>query len=213
MGGEKLAMNAQGRVAREEVPALARSILEAVPQEDPDVAKWKSMLDGHHLDDAHPDEPYALMTCVLALQAVAEGNAGVGCMIAAEDGAAVAYGHNKVFHPYFRSDLHGEMVTMNEFENLRLDIPPGDLTLYTSLEPCPMCMVRMLTAGIGRVLYLARDEMWGMTEERDKLPQTWRDLAEGKVFAAADCSPELRDTSSRIFGINIDELYQRLKNR
>ncbi len=102
---------------------------------------------------------------------------------------------------------------MNELEDLRLDIPPGELTLYTSLEPCPMCMVRMLTAGIGRVLYLARDEMWGMTEEREKLPPTWRDLAEGKVFAAADCSSELRDASFRIFGINIDELYERLKNR
>ncbi|MBN2026822.1 MAG: nucleoside deaminase [Actinobacteria bacterium] len=208
-----MAMNARRRVAREEVPALAMSILEAVPQEDPDVAKWKSMLGNYHLDGAHPDEPHALMTCVLALQAVAEGNAGVGCMIAAADGGAVAYGHNKVFHPYFRSDLHGEMVTMNEFEDLRLDIRPGDLTLYTSLEPCPMCMARILTAGIGRVLYLARDEMWGMTEERDKLPPTWRDLAEGKVFAAAECSQELRVASSRIFAINIDELYERLKNR
>ena len=91
--------------------------------------------------------------------------------------------------------------------------PPGDLALYSSLEPCPMCMVRLVTAGIGKVVYLARDDLWGMTEERDKLPPTWRDLAEGKSFGKADCSPGLLEASSRIFNINIDELYAILKKR
>lgn len=208
-----MAKNARRRVAREEVQALASSILVAVSQEDPDVAKWKAMLQSCRLDSEHPDEPYAFMTCVLALQAVAEGNAGIGCAIVGADGDCLAYGHNKVFHPYFRSDLHGEMATMNEFEDMKLAIPPGDLTLYSSLEPCPMCMVRLVTAGIGRVLFLARDEMWGMTEEREKLPPIWKDLAEGKVFAAAACSQALRDASFQIFSINIDALYEKLKNR
>ncbi|MBU1671896.1 MAG: hypothetical protein KKF41_01545 [Actinobacteria bacterium] len=76
-----------------------------------------------------------------------------------------------------------------------------------------MCLVRLVTAGIGKVLYLARDEMWGMTEDRDGLPPTWKDLAEGKVFGTADCSPGLLDLSFRIFSINIDELYEILRNR
>jgi hypothetical protein len=52
-----------------------------------------------------------------------------------------------------------------------------------------------------------------MTEERDKLPPIWRDLAEGKSFGKADCSPGLLEASSRIFNINIDELYAILKKR
>lgn len=173
----------------------------------------KEELAGYELKGSHRDEEYGFLTCALALQAVAEGNAGIGCVLVDADGAAVAYDHNRVFYPYFRSDLHGEMSTINRFEDMRLGIPPGELTLYSSLEPCPMCFARLMTAGVGKVLYLARDEFWGMTEDRDKLPPAWKELAEGKVFGKADCPEELLDISFRIFNINIDELFEMLKNR
>lgn len=200
-------------VGREEIPMLSVSILESILSADTDVAAYKSMLEGMELRGGRADDPVGFLTCVLALQGVAEGNAGIGCVLADKNGGAIAYAHNRVFHPYFRSDRHGEMVTMDRFEDMRLDVSPRELTLYTSLEPCPMCMIRLVTAGIGRVLYLARDEMWGMTEERDKLPPTWKDLSEGKIFGRADCSPELLDAAFRIFSINIDELYGILKSR
>lgn len=209
----RMTVDRNERVPREAIPALVKSLLETISNEDARVRSWKAMLEGYGLRDTHRDDPFAFLTCALALQAVAEGNAGIGCVLVGADGWTIVYGHNQVFHPYFRSDLHGEMATMDRFEDMRLDISPGDLTLYSSLEPCPMCMVRLVTAGIGRVLYLARDELWGMTEDRDKLPPTWKDLAEGKVFGRADCSPELLDASFQIFSINIDELYEILKNR
>lgn len=206
-------MNGENKVRRADIPSLVDSLLDTVPSDDARVAEWKETLSGYVPAEGAGDDDYALVTCVLALQAVAEGNAGIGCVLAAADGGIVAYGHNRVFYPYFRSDLHGEMSTMDSFEDMRLEISPGELTLYSSLEPCPMCMVRLVTAGVGRVLYLARDELWGMTEDRDRLPPTWRDLAEGKVFARADCSPEILRASSEIFNLNIDELYRILKNR
>lgn len=199
-------------VPREAVASLADSILDRIPDESA-TTEWRSALRDMEIDDARDEDLYGFFACVLALKAVSEGNAGIGCVLVAGDGAVVAYGHNQVFHPYFRSDLHGEMVTMDAFEDKRLDVAPRELTLYSSLEPCPMCMVRLVTAGIGRVLYIARDESWGMTEERHKLPPIWKDLAEGKVFAGAECSPELRDIAFDIFSINIDALYEALKNR
>jgi tRNA(Arg) A34 adenosine deaminase TadA len=202
-----------GPISREAIPALARSILDAIPEDDERIAGWKAMLEGYVPDEAYVDDDFALVTCALALQAVAEGNGGIGCVLVDAAGRTIACEHNRVFYPYFRSDLHGEMSTMDRFEDMRLEVPPGDLTLYSSLEPCPMCLVRLVTAGIGKVLYLARDELWGMTEDRDKLPPTWKDLSEGKVFGTADCSPELLDASSQIFNINIDELYEILKKR
>lgn len=192
---------------------MARSILDSIDESDSRVAGWKSRLARYTLQEAYPEEPYAYLICVLALLAVAEGNGGIGCVIVDEDGGSLVFDHNKVIHPYFRSDLHGEMVTMNRFEELRLDVSPRELTLYSSLEPCPMCMVRMITSGIGRVLYLADDPDWGMTRDREKLPPAWRELAEGTVFGKIDCSQELREASSRIFKINIDELYELFKNR
>lgn len=201
------------RIPRSDIPGLARSIARAVSDVDPRLTVHRRTLLDYELSESHADEPYAFLTCALALQGVSEGNGGIGCVLVDADGSGLAYGHNKVFHPYFRSDLHGEMVTMDAYEDSRAEVPPARLTLYSSLEPCPMCMVRLVTAGVGRVLYLARDEEWGMTEYRDKLPPTWRDLSEGKVFAKADCSPELLEVSSRIFNVNIDELYELLKNR
>jgi cytosine deaminase len=202
-----------GRVPREGIPALAKSILETVSVEDARLAGWKETLEGYVLQEACRDDPYALLVCALALQAVGEGNSGIGCVIVDAGGGGVAYGHNRVFYPYFRSDLHGEMDTMDTFEDMRLDDAPGDLTLMSSLEPCPMCMVRIVTAGIGTVLYMARDELWGMTEDREKLPPIWKDLSEGKVFGRLECSSELLAASSEIFNLNIDELYEILKNR
>jgi len=201
------------RTPRELIPGLAKSILETIPGEGSGISGMREMLAGYEVLDTHRDEPYALLACALALQAVSEGNAGIGCVIADAEGASVAYGHNRVFHPRFRSDLHGEMDTMNAFEDGGEEIPPRDLTLYSSLEPCPMCMVRLVTAGMGRVLYMARDEQWGMTEGRDRLPPVWQDLAAGTVFGRLECSPGLMDASIRIFNSNIDELYEILKNR
>lgn len=206
-------MEKGGIVPRESIRATAIALLEEIPEEDADIARWKAVLADYRTREEHSDEPYGFLVCVLALEAVAEGNAGIGCVLVGSDGGSVVQGHNKVFHPYFRSDLHGEMVTMDKFEDLRLEIPPGELTLYSSLEPCPMCMVRLVTAGVGKVLYLARDELWGMTEDRDRLPPVWKDLAEGKVFGKADCSKELLEISFEIFNINIDWLYEVLKNR
>lgn len=197
----------------QKVYRMAVSGLKHIESSDTAVNKWKALLEGYRLAPDYADEQAAYLTCVLALKSVSEGNAGVGCVIADERGAVVVSGHNKVFHPYFRSDLHGEMVTMNAFEDMKLEIAPKTLTLYTSVEPCPMCMVRMIASGIGRVSYLARDELWGMTENRDRLPPTWKDLAEGKVIGRADCSSELIEASFEIFNINIDALYEILKKR
>lgn len=208
-----MAANRHERVSPDRIPSFARSLLEKIPEDDRRVSGWKTLLADYSPEGSYGDEPYAYLICVLALQAVAEGNGGIGCAIAGARGEIIAWGHNMVMNPYFRSDLHGEMVTMNAFEDMRLDVSPGDLTMYSSLEPCPMCMVRMVTSGIGRVLYLARDEQWGMTEDRDRLPPQWRDLSEGKVFGRMECSRGLRDASFEIFNINIDELYQVFKNR
>jgi len=51
---------------------------------------------------------------------VASGNFGVGCIIVDVYGNVIVQGHNEVFHPYFRSDRHAEMVVMREFEDKQL---------------------------------------------------------------------------------------------
>jgi tRNA(Arg) A34 adenosine deaminase TadA len=50
------------------------------------------------------------------------------------------------------------MIVMDTFEKA----PPGSLqmggySLYTSLESCPMCLCRMILAGLGTVAYVCDD--------------------------------------------------------
>ena len=65
-------------------------------------------------------------------------------------GAVVAEGWNRAEdYPL----LHGEVDALNALAALR---PPPDgreLVLYTTAEPCPMCMGAILWAGVGRVVF------------------------------------------------------------
>ncbi|MDL5503021.1 MAG: nucleoside deaminase, partial [Candidatus Methanoperedens sp.] len=107
----------------------------------------------YKFNDACPDDKYVWLKNVLALKGVDSGNFGVGCILVDFHGNVVVQGHNEVFNPYFRSDRHAEMVVMDEFEDTHRDIPMiQGFTLYTSLESCPMCFVRLITSGVNKVL-------------------------------------------------------------
>jgi cytosine deaminase len=176
------------------------------------VGRWRTFLGAYQPRAEHPDDPCAWLTCTLALEGVAADNFGVGAALVDGAGRVLAEGHNQVFHPYFRSDRHAEMVVLERWEDGRPERPwPGGLTLYTSLEPCPMCLVRLCNADVRRVLFASPDPLGGMAQRLDGLPPSCRDLARGKTFAPARCSPELADAAAQIFRLNLDELNARLR--
>jgi tRNA(adenine34) deaminase len=73
------------------------------------------------------------------------------------------------------------------------------LALYSTLEPCPMCLTRILNAGISKIYYLAPDESGGMASRTDALPPFWRNLTRERVIAQAQCSPQLRELALQLF--------------
>ena len=105
--------------------------------------------------DRHADDPIGVAVCRQALQALTEGNYGVGAVIADRTGNIILSARNQVFEPTFRSDGHAEMIAIDALESHHPDADPSSLTLYASLEPCPMCLSRLKIAGVGRVRYLA----------------------------------------------------------
>jgi cytosine deaminase len=142
-------------------------------------------------DDA--DEAIGLVVCREALTAARQGNYGVGAVLLDPDGQVVGRGGNQVFQPYFRSDRHAEMVVMTAFERRHPEV--GNLsghTLMCSLEPCPMCLARVLTAGVGTVKFLADDANGGMVHRLPQLSVAWTRLAQGRRFEPAAVSPDLR---------------------
>jgi cytosine deaminase len=171
-------------------------------------------LAGFKPDPACPHDGYVVAAIEEALDAAREGNFGVGAVIVDPAGEIVMRGHNHVFHPHFRSDIHAEMDTMTKFEDTFTDVASmRDYMLVTSLEPCPMCLTRLITSGIGRVYHAAPDVESGMVSRLEHLTPVWVDIARTQVFADADCSPFLTELALDVFLWTANRNTQKLMDR
>ncbi len=161
-----------------------------------------------------PHDPYIIVAVEEAVAAASEGNFGVGAVIVDPDGNIVERGHNHVFNPHFRSDIHAEMDVLTRFEENNKDLgSTKGYSLYTSLEPCPMCLTRLITSGISHIYHAAPDTESGMVSRLDQLTPVWVDLAGDQEFAAADCSPELGDLALEIFLYTAERNTEKLLSR
>jgi tRNA(Arg) A34 adenosine deaminase TadA len=72
--------------------------------------------------------------------------------------------------------------------------------LYTTLEPCPMCTVALITAGVNSVLVAASDESTGalVSGRLDSLPATWLELARRQGLRVCLSSSSPADVSNFI---------------
>jgi cytosine deaminase len=164
-------------------------------------------------DPAFPDDLFIILTLQEAVQAMLEGNAAVGAVLVDPAGRVVQAGHARMFFPRFRSDLHAEMDVLTEFEQRAPeDQTLKGYTLYSSLEPCEMCMIRLINSGVSRVRYAAGDEK-GKTQRRAEWAAHWRRLAEAQEFSPAQCAPALREIAWDVFAATIERSTARLLAR
>ena len=193
---------------------LGVRLLEEIDSENENIIYWKDWLQKYRFSPEYPDDPYAWITDVLALKSVNSGNYGVGSVMVGFGDEIVAVGHNLVYSPAFRSDLHSEMVALNYFEEENPQITNlKGYTFYTSLEPCPMCLIRLISSGINRVHYAAPDPIGGMVNGMSLLPLLWKELSTPQLFKAAQCSRELSKAANEIMLINAEELLEILRKR
>jgi tRNA(adenine34) deaminase len=76
---------------------------------------------------------------------------------------------------------HGEMVAIRHFVAARPADELKGTTLYTSGEPCPMCMSAILWCGIGRVVFAASIEE--LATKLGQIMLTSRQVADAAPFA------------------------------
>jgi tRNA(adenine34) deaminase len=91
----------------------------------------------------------------LARETAARGNRPLGSLLVDADGKTVSKGENRV---YTDTDptAHGEMVVIRDGCRTLNTLDLSGCTLYTSLEPCPMCCWAIFEAKVSRLVVGAR---------------------------------------------------------
>ncbi len=102
----------------------------------------------YKVDASLNDDAFVLASVEEALEALKDGEFGIGAALV-KDGEIILRAHNSQLSNK-RSDLHAEMTLINMFENhpelkkhRKLFNIDENIVLYSSTEPCPMCLTRI----------------------------------------------------------------------
>ncbi len=115
------------------------------------------------------DEKWMRMALAEAQKAADEGETPVGAVLVA-GGELIAAGHNAREAKHDVTS-HAEMETIRAAASKKGDWRLSDMTLYVTLEPCPMCAGAILAARIPRVVYGAKDATAGAMGSVLNLPR------------------------------------------
>lgn len=151
------------------------------------------------MKDGDEDLNFLRRAVHLALKAERLGNLPIGAVITL-DGRLIAEAGNSILVPHYHPGRHAEMEALGR-------VPAGlwprsrKMTLYTTLEPCLMCMGAALLHGVGRVVFGALDREGGAGYLLSRLPV---------YYAEGTAVPEL---SGPLLPELCDALYERVITR
>jgi guanine deaminase len=103
--------------------------------------------------DMRGDEAWLADAVLLATENVAEGGGPFGALIV-RDGTVLGTGQNRVTRD-LDPTAHAEVTAIRVACRAIGDFSLAGATLYTSCEPCPLCVSAALWARIDRVVYAA----------------------------------------------------------
>ena len=164
--------------------------------------------------DRQPHDRHARIAVTEAIDTGLEGNAAIGALIVDPSGEVVLNERNRMFIPRFRSDFHAEMVLLTRHEDeyrSRADLRGH--TLITSMEPCEMCMIRIINSGVTNTLWVTTDLGKGAITGPNRPAPHWARLADPQNFDAADCDPRLAEISLAAFEATIGGVVSKLMAR
>jgi len=103
------------------------------------------------------DHRYFLEQALLeAIEAHRQGQNPMGCVIADQNGHIIARGRNRV-DELKDPTAHAEMMAIRSVVPQMSGDSARGWTLYSTLEPCPMCMGTIVMCHIGTVVWAAPD--------------------------------------------------------
>ena len=126
------------------------------------------------------ENPFMQLAIDEALAGIAKGNGGPFGSVVVKDGTPVGKGHNRVLSNV-DSTAHGEIVAIRDAERRLNTHDLSGCVLYTTAEPCLMCLFACLWANVDRVCFGCsvpdtgrlgfRDERFSAIVEARKIPE------------------------------------------
>jgi len=105
-------------------------------------------------------EQYMRLAIELALEAAADGEAPIGCLVTDSDGVIIGRGRNRREKDK-NAAAHAELEAITDACKTLGDWRLSECSLYVTLEPCPMCAGAVIMSRLSKVFYGARDEQTG----------------------------------------------------
>jgi tRNA(adenine34) deaminase len=110
-----------------------------------------------------------------AKKALAAGEFPVGCVMVHKD-EILATGSRIGTAGDFPNEVdHAEMIALKRLIDLKVNTDKNKIVLFTTLEPCLMCLGALILSGIGEIVYAYEDVMGGGTKcDLKKLPSLYK---------------------------------------
>ena len=141
------------------------------------------------------DPDYMRLALDEARSAFLKGEVPVGAVLVRDDGAILSRGHNlreSLSDPTAHAELRVIQEASRQLDHWRL----SGLTLYVTLEPCPMCAGAILQARIPRLVFGCLDPKAGACGSLLNLPEDSRfnhRVRVEKGCLEGECSSLLRE--------------------
>ncbi len=168
------------------------------------LGKLETYLESFQPQEEYVDDVFALAANKQALKSVKQGGYGIGSVLVDEKRKIIAAAHNSQIQKR-RSDLHAEMTLLTNFEKsgqarkyVNLYVYKPGLTVFSSAEPCPMCFIRINSAGAD-TKYCTPGPEDGMVTRINCLPSSWREMALKHKSEIGNCSPIMQKISHLLF--------------
>ena len=98
-----------------------------------------------------------------AQAALASGEFPVGCVMVHDNKILVSGARRGTTGDYPNEVDHAEMVALKRLFRMEAKINLGEVTVFSTLEPCLMCFGALMISGIGKLVFAYEDAMGGGT--------------------------------------------------
>ena len=98
-----------------------------------------------------------------AREAQSAGEFPVGCVMVYQDRILVTGSRRGTSGDFPNEIDHAEMIALKRLTDLKINTDKNRIVLFTTLEPCLMCVGALILSGISEIVYAYEDIMGGGT--------------------------------------------------